>query len=59
METLDDLFNFWVSATGKVVDAELLRQFQWAIDEAYSDLAELLVTYSPEAPPADEDEPNG
>jgi hypothetical protein len=59
MEILDDLLDFWVSASGKVVDADLLGQFEWAINEAYADLAQLLVTYSPATPPADEVEDDG
>jgi len=59
MEILDDLLDFWVSASGKVVDADLLRQFEWAINEAYADLAQLLVTYSPATPPADGVEDDG
>jgi hypothetical protein len=46
-EILDDLLSFWESACGVEVDAELLRQFAWAVDEAYEELAHLLVTHSP------------
>jgi hypothetical protein len=46
-EILDDLLSFWESASGVEVDAELLRQFAWAVDEAYEELAHLLVTHSP------------
>jgi hypothetical protein len=46
-EILDDLLSFWESASGIEVDAGLLRQFAWAVDEAYEELAQLLVTDSP------------
>ena len=46
-EILDDLLSFWESASGVEVDADLLRQFAWAVDEAYEELARLLVTNSP------------
>jgi hypothetical protein len=45
-EILDDLLSFWESASGVEVDAELLRRFAWAVDEAYEELAHLLVTHS-------------
>jgi len=46
-EILDDLLSFWDSASGVEVDAGLLRQFAWAVEEAYEELARLLVTNSP------------
>jgi hypothetical protein len=41
------------------VDAALLRQFEWAIDEAYEDLAQLLVTDLPAEEAGDESQEDG
>jgi hypothetical protein len=44
---LDDLYSFfWQSAMGLEVDDTLLRRFEWALDEAAQEPAELLVTKS-------------
>jgi len=58
-EILDDLLTFWASANGREVDAALLRQFEWAIDEAYEDLAQLLVTDLPAEEAGDESQEDG
>jgi len=43
-EILDELLSFWEAVAGLTVDDRLLREFAWALEEAYEELAQLLVT---------------
>jgi hypothetical protein len=43
-EILNDLLSFWEAVEGQTVDDRLLREYAWALDEAYEEVADLLVT---------------
>jgi hypothetical protein len=45
-EILSDLVSFWEAVEGQEVDDRLLREFAWAVEEAYEEVAYLLVTKS-------------
>lgn len=42
LEVLDDLWTFWYNCRDRTVDDALLREFRWAVDEAYEELAQLF-----------------
>lgn len=56
-EVLDDLYSFWERSRDLTVDETLLREFRWAIEEAYEELAQRfgnILGSSEGTPPDDE-----